>query len=814
MSMLFAPYVAANTDTYNFRVKRAPIAKALFEFAKQSGVSISRPSVSYRDGKTRFLKGVYGIDEALERMLYGTDFTYEVISPRSVRIFRKPRVIVRAINVAHSVEMEEMPVREILVSSLRRVDTVQNLPYSISAVTSVQQEHLRAQSTGDIAHRLSNIYVTNQGSGQNKITIRGLSDGAFAGKAQSVVSTYQDNTRLTFNAPEPGLRLIDIDRIEVLRGPQGTLYGSGALSGLYRVVNKRPNTGEVELQASVSYAWTKNGDAVKDVSTIVNVPIVENKLAFRAAGYATEEGGYIDDVRLNIPNTNRSDTFGGRAALMFEPNENWQITLGSNFQALDADDTNYYNGKRRRLQRDNYMQEPYSDTFSQLYLTVNADLGWADLMTNVAWLRRDIDKVWDGSLVVPKLVNLDVIASPFTEKRDIKTFISETHLSGKSGGRIEWLLGSFYSSRDDTVSSSLVVPGASNHPLLGGADEIYSEDLVDDLKEVAFFGELTYFLNERLSVTAGLRWFDYKDKATSVIDDIGVNLERQVDGNQQKSGVTPKAVLSYHINDDSLFYGQISQGYRVGGTNLLGPNVFDVVAAESESTVPTQVQVNVLGNYNSDKLTNIEVGYKTQVAGGALTMNAAAFYAKWTDIQSLEYDYLGLPKVNNVGHARIIGAEFDFLYRPVQHAELQGNVSYSGSKITDTTFLFGARVGDSLPGVPKFSAGLSGFYEVPISPVLTAMVSADYVYVGGADLLFARFLSPKIDPYHLVNMRVSFLKGSWVLTVFANNLFDSKANSFSFGNPFSFMGDGLLEVSDQFTPLRPRTVGIELGWRF
>mgnify|MGYP003644762470 CR=1 FL=1 len=832
ISFLTLSLAAAEGETFIFKVRRAPIAKALFEFSKQSGVSVSRPRLSYRDGKTRFVGGTYSLEEALQRMLYGTDFTYEMVSAHSVRIMRKPKVRMDVRDVSHSIESDFVPVQEILVSSLRRVDRLQSVPYSISSVSGRQQEHLRARNTGDIAHRVSSVYVSKQGVGKEKITIRGLSDGAFAGRAQSVVSTYLDHTRLTYNAPDPGLKLIDMDRVEVLRGPQGTLYGSGALSGLYRVVNREPSTADIEVLATASYAWTKHGDPTKEISSVVNVPLAEDSLAFRMVAYADEAGGYIDDDRLGINNVNKSDTIGGRAALKYEPSYDWKFIVGGNFQEYDADDTNYYNGKLRRFMRNNYVREPYNDKFRQLYFTVNADLGWANLTTNASWMQRDIHKVWDGSLAVPKLVGLDVVPSPFTEKRDIKTFTSETHLSSKSGDRLEWLIGSFYSNRDDVMSSALIVPGAAEHPLLGGTDEIYSEDLVDDLKEIAFFGELTYYFSEQISMTTGLRWFDYNDKAASTITDIGFGVEQTINGRQKKSGITPKFVLSYHMNDTTLLYGQISQGYRVGGTNLLGPNEFDLVAAEAGEAISARVAPDMLGNYNSDKLINIEVGYKKQAIGGDLTVNAAAFYADWTDIQSLEYDFLGLPNVNNVGSARIFGAELDFLYRPSSRFEIQGNISFNDSEITDSTYLFGANIGDPLPGTPRVSAGLSGRYEFELTNDVSAAISTDYVYVGGSNLLFDRQTSPQMDPYHLSNVRFSLYRGAWQITAFVNNILDSKANSFAFGNPFSlddpFFQSGTLEPtfpvepvvvepvahSEQFTPLRPRTVGLEISWHF
>lgn len=844
-----APVFAAEKSLVAFELSRAPIGKTLVDFAKQADISLGMPRLSYRDGYARSLRGRYTIEEALARVLVGTGYTFRMLPSGSVRVLRKPKAVMSISGSGFSADDggDDMSfIQEIVVSATKRPDTVQNLPHSIGTINGSQQEYLRSVTTNDIIHRLSSVTATSQGTGRNKVIIRGLSDGAFSGRTQSLVSTYLDDARVTYNAPEPSFRLIDIERVEVLRGPQGTLYGSGALGGLYRIVTRKPSLDEVEMRLSTALSVTENGDTSEDVTGMINIPIVDNALAVRTVAYYQKDGGYIDDVRLGIPNVNRTRTWGGRFATAIKPDDNWSVRLGTNYQTHAADDTNYYNGNLGRLQRDNYIREPRDDRLVQVYGTLDADFGWGDFVSSTSWMIRDIDTIFDGSFAVPKLIGLDITPSAFSIQRDIETFTHETHIASRAGGRTEWLAGAFFSRRNEIVESSLTVEGAAQDLPFGSTDVIYFERLIDDLDEVAVFGELTYYLNRKLSVTGGLRWFHYNDKAKSNIDDAGTEPIVLATGQQKKSGFTPKLVLAYHANDDLMLYGQFSRGYRVGGINLVGITPLDEIsllpAVLGQPTGETgdpptgpsgpidipilPIDSGILDNFASDELTNIELGVKSRFFDDRLTFNAAVFYAVWKKIQSTQFTFEGLPDIGNVGDARNMGVEFDMLYRPGNNFELQANVSWNDSKITRTSNnRFGAEKGRPLPGAPDFSAGMALRYDFDLTDRLMASIGADYSYVGGADLLFNRNNSPRMDAYHLGNMRFSLQDDRWQLSMFINNLFNSKANIFAFGNPFSLEALGAIirpetidalgfETSNQFTPPRPRTIGLELSWTY
>jgi len=815
----------------DFSVGQQPLGKALYSFAKQAGISIARPPMPYRDGKSTELEGRYTVDDALQQLLAGTEFGYRRISTRAIRILRRPPApSVQALpEITDEIELPIVP--EILVSATRRGNFVQKLPYAITAISATHANDLATASVKDVAHHAAGLYATSEGLGRNKVIIRGLSDGPFSGRVQSLVSTYLDYTRLTYNAPDPGLLLYDIDRIEILRGPQGTLYGSGALGGLYRVVSREPSLEENEVSVGSAVAFTRSGDPSAELSATTNLAMPTANLGVRLLAYYRNDGGYIDDSRLNLENVNRTSATGGRFSAKLKPSDKWHFLLSSSYQKVEADDSNYYSSELSRLERDNFIREPREDEFFRLGGTLVAEFGWGEIVSATAWINRKVDQQIDASTAVPILAGIEPRPSPFIIDRDIKAITNETHVTSALGNRTEWLLGAFFSHRQETVRSSLTVPGAGDVLFLGGEDQIYRERLEDELDEFALFGELTYYLNRNIFITAGGRWFHYDDTAFSDLKDIGSLVPFRADGKQKKSGFTPKIMLAGHFGEAGLVYAQVAQGYRVGGINLAGLTpVGDIDLVGFPELPDVSIENPVLANFDSDEMTNYEVGIKNAFMGGKLILNAAGFYAKWNKIQSYQYGFDGLPEIANVGDARIVGFEIEAGYWPSQQTELLANISWNTSKLTATNNSFGAQLGDSLPGAPKFSANVSARRDFDLFD-LPASFGVEYSYVGGARLLFDPSTSPKMDAYHLTNVHLSLSAENWQFTLFVNNVFDSDANVFAFGNPFAlnvlqFEADGrpgggpisapaiASNSSGQHTPLRPRSAGLRARWKF
>lgn len=807
----FAPLAEA-ADHAVLDIPGEPLSKALSGFAKQADISIIRPRISFRDGRANEVKGTFSLKSGLSRLLKDTGFDFEILSPTAVRIFRaspKAPPIKEA-----SAEISFLPplVEEIEVTTTRRKDFADKLPYSMSVTSGASLERLFGGSTNDAVFKIAGLAATNQGDSRNKIIVRGLSDGAFSGRTQALVTTYIDYARMLYNAPEPSFKLVDISSIEVLRGPQGTLYGSGSLGGLYRVVTNKPNLAAFEGEMTITGEVTDGGAPSQDYTAMINIPVIEEKFGVRAVAYYEENGGYIDDIRLNLNDVNDSELYGARLATKLKLWQNGSLTLGVNFQHHTAEDTNYYNGALGPLLRDNYTQEPRYDILRQPYLTFEADTSFADIVSTFSYINRDMDNYYDGARAVPKLTDLPLIPAAFEDDRHIKTISNETHFSSKSGSRLEWMAGFLLSHRHENIIASLTAPGSASFAGLGPTDVLFSEDLTDNLDEVALFGETTYFLTERLALTGGLRWFHYKNSAVSLLDDVGVGAVREASGEQKKSGLIPKFTVSFYENEDRLYYLQIAQGYRLGGINLKGPTEITDELDPGEDGEAPHTDLEALTTFDSDKLLNIEIGFKHKFMDGQLRITGAAFYTRWNDIQSDQFDAAGLPTIGNIGNGRVIGGEAEITYQPTPTLQIHANAGWNASEITKVNNQFGSGVGaveeGHLPGAPGFTLNFAGQYEFNLWRDLNAIIDVSYTYVGRAHLLYEVNDAKRSDAYHLGSARLEINKAPWKVTLFAENLFDTSANSFAFGNPFS------LTDIDQVTPLRPRTFGVRLGWRY
>lgn len=801
---LTCPGWAAGQHRYN--VARAPVARALAEFARQSDISVIRPHLSGRDGKANAVRGAFTLAEGLTRLLKGTGFSFRILSPAAVKIMRIPPPSLTAEVSRKPVNFLPPMMEEIKVSATRRTDFADKLPYAISVTSGTTLKRLYGGLDNNAIFGMIGLSATNQGDSRDKLIIRGLSDGPFSGRTQALVSTYLDNARMNYNAPEPGLKLVDISSIEVLRGPQGTLYGSGSMGGIYRLVTNKPQFNQYHGKASSTYKITEDGSASREYSAMLNIPLIKDRMAMRGVAYYEKAGGYIDDIRLHLNNVNSSKLYGGRLSVSLDLRTWLHLAAGFNFQHLKAADTNYYNGALAALKRNNYTQEPRADILKQPYLTLEADLSWADLVSNIFWLDRDLDNYYDGSFAVPKLSALALTPSTFEDDRHIKTISSETHLNSQSGDHFEWLAGLFLSHRSEKEVTNLITRPVS--ALANGynpADLLFTEKLAENLDEIALFGEVTYYVTERLAVTGGLRWFHYANSALSMLNDIGSGAAVRARGEQQKNGLVPKFTLSYFASDTRLYYLQVAEGYRLGGINLKGPT-------EPGPPQEGDEKSGDLTTFNSDRLLSIELGFKDRLFDGKLHFTGAVFFTDWRNIQSDQFDAAGLPIIGNIGNGQVAGAEIEMALRPLPPVQLHVTATWNSSDLTKITPLFGKSVGavrdGSLPGAPPFTLTFSAQYQFDPGYDMKGMFALNYSYIGAARLLFRAGTPRQSDAYHLGSARLEVNRGDWRLTLFADNLFNSTANSFAFGNPFS------LNEIDQVTPLRPRSYGLRLGWSY
>ena len=773
LSALGVPCAAA--ATFAVSIPTEPLHQALIDLALQTQLSVAETGLDFGKSTSRPISGRYTPAEALSNLLSGTGFTFVFVDATTVQIRSVERAQLPAEHLAANPEI-------VVVTATKRAEIAASLPYSFAVLTAQQIADSRAQGITQLTTEVAQLTATNLGAGQDKLFLRGLTDSVVPGLSESVVGVYLDDVRIGDDNPDPDLQLIDVDRVEVLAGPQGTLYGSGSLGGLVRIVTHQPDLDRYETGLSASVAQTKYGDLSDDASAVLNIPLVDETLALRTVAYARWNGGYIDENRLGIPNANGMAISGARAALKWQPNTAWSAVANVAYQRIHAGDAQYLEATSQRFERSNYLLEPHTDRFVEAGLHLAGDVGIADLVSATAVVDRDLYERFDASLAWPTLTGLPLGPSPFDDRRHIFSFTHETRVVSKEDGRWKWLFGAFLSHRDEDFESVLSGPTGAGARITGRKER--REDTAD---EAALFGELTFVPTDQLSITAGIRAFAASRSVTaSAVSLFGDGGEFRGTNHQQNA--TPKLVISYTPQSMWLLYAQISEGYRLGGLNVDGPLATSI---GDDHAV-----------FDSDTLWNYEIGAKGRFFEGVVVATAAAYFDKWRNVQADQVGRDGSFFVLNAGTIDNFGTEADVAVGPVHNLTVRGNFFWNNARLSNTNPLLVQTEG-VIPASPRSKFGVTARYDLPIW-LVDAFVAAEYGYVGRSHLGFDE-RAPTMGGYHIANLRIGADFGTWEALLFVDNLQREDENTFGFGNPF--------DPNLQVTPPRPRTIGLRLTWR-
>ncbi len=794
-------------QSFDFDIPAGPITTALVAFGLQTGITIGSADLNVNQLNSSGLIGRYTLSAGIRQLLADTGLAAEIADQQTIRIYRPAPALTQS-HLQQPTATDQPKIHRvaaltpIMVTATKRNSRVDRLPVSVGVVDGDNIQDLGLDGINDVASRLAGVTVTNLGRGRNKIFVRGLSDGGFADRTQSTVGIYLDENLLTFSDTNPDLRLIDIDRIEVVRGPQGSLYGAGSIGGVFRMVTNKPNLNETSAAVKLYTEFTRDGEQSQGVDTVFNMPLISGKLGFRLATYYERQGGYIDDIALGQKNINDNEIIGGRALLDWKISDAWMAEFGLNFQDIKADDTQYFFASLSPLNRANFLPEPFNDDFLQFSIGFKGQLGFAELNSTTAFIDRDIVLQTDATAAIPELIDITGIISPFNQSSFSQTFSHESRLISNTDNNWEWLAGVFYLQRDERRSSMITVPGVLeilNDPALTN-DIIFNETRDDDVRQMALFGEASYAIGD-FGFTLGLRLFDTLLSVTSVSDGAANNGLAVIEGSNGQTGLTPKFVLSYRLAEDLLTYAQVTQGFRVGGVNVNTPINALLALDPDEAGEP-------FTTFDSDTLWNFEIGAKSHWFDRKLAFNVAAFYINWSDIQTDQLFPTGLSFVANAGNARNLGVEVELQAFPFPGLEVLGNFFWNEPElVTQNTFL-SAQIGDRLPNIADISAGAAVIYDLPDFGSIQPKVSLDYSFVGESVLLFSEDISPEQGNYHELNLRFSVNTEHLSAGVYIENLLNARGNTFAFGNPFN------LGSETQITPLRPRTIGafLELSY--
>jgi iron complex outermembrane receptor protein len=795
---------ARATPRRAFNVAAQPLNPALLELAVQADISIGLGGTRACRQASEGARGVFTVNEALGRILAGTGCTFQMIDASSARIVRPrptPPPAARPAPAPRRAQVQVQDIRpilpEVVVTATRRSALTMRLPDAIDVISGARMALARDSSIGDLADDAAGLTVTNLGPGADKAIIRGLSDGGLTGHTQSTVGIYLDGTRLTYNAPDPDLRLTDVDQVEVLQGPQGALYGSGSIAGVVHIATRQPNLEQYGGMLSVTGALSEGGGPSGVVEGVANLPIVPGRLALRAVAYDERDGGYVDDVALGRKNTNTTDRSGARVAMKLNLNGDWSVDVGAVHQALASADSQYASRRMGAYRRRVLAQEPHSNDFDEVHVTISGQVQPGQFKNTLSLIRHDIDTRYDVSRALP-LFAMTALAPPppavYDEDDAIEAIVDEATLTSVGASPFQWLLGGFVSDARQTLRSRIIFqsPAQPKTP-------IYGEDRSDTIQEYAAYGEASYDLSPRLSVGVGARIGIIDVATNSVVIAPDGGEPARFRGRISDLEWAPKLSVRYQFNPRLMTYLLVSKGDRGGGFNTGGP-VGTVFGGPGAGAEPFR-------RFKGDDLWNFEAGVKLRALSDRLELRATAFYDIWRNIQSDQLLPSGLPYTANIGDGRNFGLEFEAAYA-VDGVEIRFTGLLDEPELTRHTSPFPALLHSGLPGAPRGIVGAAIHYQPATTGAFQPFFDASIDYVGQSRLSFDATTSRRMGDYTRSKLTGGVETGAWRVAAFVDNPLGVTGDTFAYGNPFT------LRHSHQVTPLPPRTAGVQLTRSF
>lgn len=766
-------------------IRKPTVSETLIELGVRMGVTVG--GIEACKGSGVPLVGTFDLRQALDRATAGKGCAYSFIDSQTVRLsaVRPPPSPRPVVPMRASVAPEPVaPLAPLIINAGKRPARLGSLPGGVSVIASPQLQDTGVGETASVARQTAGFITTNLGAARNKILLRGLSDGTFTGRTQSTVGTYLDDVPVNYNAPDPDLRLIDVDRVEVLRGPQGALYGGGSLSGIYRIVTRSPELGTYSASIGSTIASTESGSNSYRAEAVINAPIGHTS-ALRAAAYYDVDGGYLDDVNLRLSNVDKTTRRGGRAAWRVDLGD-WQVKLGSAVQTVSSKDTQYVTLAPGGPRRANQVRETHRNRLAQTALKVSGSGDWGQLESVTGYVTHRYASRYDATVALTEFAETGVELGVYDESARVRMAVQDLIYTAPEIGRLSFMIGGF-------LATSIEEGDADLRARVGNITRsYYDEDRKDRLNEYALYGEATYDLGAGWKVAVGGRSFKTTVHTRSYVTAPFPGNSRDLDRKASFSGFSPKVSVQRDLSGGGLIYALSSEGYRAGGFNSGG------------LTTPSEAR----RTFQPDHLRNYEIGATLNPFRGRMNLRAALFYDDWRDIQTDQYFGSGLSYTANIGDGRNRGLEVEAAWRATQHLTISGNALFNEPKLTRIAPGYGITDSASLPGVPDVSFGSLVTYHRPITAAATLMLTAETGYIGESRLTFDPRYSPSMGGYYTGKLSAQLMTDRWRAALFVSNPWNSSSDTFAYGNPFSF---GQVR---QVTPQRPRTWSLALTANF
>ena len=714
---------------------------------------------------------------------------------------------------------EETYLEEVIVTAERRTQNQQDVPTALQAFTGRGLERRGADGFEDYVLSVPGLSFRDQGAGATRIAIRGVSNVSASDfgvtTPVSTVGLYLNDVPIQGTSQLPDLNLYDLERIEVLKGPQGTLYGEGAMGGAIRMTLARPDPSEFSARGEVIGSFTKSGGFNNGGRAAVNIPLAEETTALRIVGTYRDNDGFVDNVARDEDDANSSSAYSVRALLASSLGDRVDIELLAMLSEVEEDDFPNIDSGLGDLELDSSEPRYHDGEFALYGLTARVDLDFAELTSVTSHTTLDREFL-DRLLIASRFYSAfgPVTGDPFYTDTDMESFAQELRLVSAGDKQFDWILGAFYRDKDQVaVGGATTMPGehlainqtlgAIGFPLIpdsvyiDGAGDIGFRFVTDRYKQYAVYAEGDLEFGDRWNLTLGARWFD---EEVTLEDElvfysflaVASSPYRVVE--ESSSDVLLKGRLSYRAHDDLLLYFTVAEGFRSGGINL--QSVFGVG--------------DLL--FESDSLLSYELGAKTSWHDGRVQLNGSVYFQDWADIQSNGTDIsplTGAPVnfIGNAGDAEVIGIEAQLSARPNDALTLGFTIGYADSELTEA--IADAVVGADLPNVPEFTMSASLEYAFRFGGLGDGFASLNVQYTDNQYTRLQRITDTTgfpVDSYIVGQFRIGFLnEGGWGADLFVDNLWDERAQV---GRGRTATGS--FNSPDRFVVNQPRTIGIVL----
>lgn len=701
----------------------------------------------------------------------------------------------------------------VVVTANRRSERLQDVPMAVSALDGYELERTSAQGFADYAAQVPGLNIVSIGPGQTQLVLRGVTSGANTPNA--TVGTYIDgipygsSTIYTDGSVlTPDIDPADVERIEVLRGPQGTLYGSNTLGGVVNFITTKPDSTAFSGRVSVGGSKVSGGDSGLNVHGMVNLPLLKDELALRVNAYSRKDPGYTDNVATGQKNVDDVKVRGGRAQLLWTPADDFSLRLSALAQNLGGDalantgtDVDPYTLKP--IYGDLRQSHPPGtgrfDVHYRLYsVDVDADFGWSKLISSTSYStlarasNQDVTLAF-GPLLGPTL-GLPNTGFSIDNTVALGKFTQDLRLQSPEDQTLEWRVGVFYTREhtsnlqdirlfDASTGTPIDFPLTLAHIAAGPA--VFTE--------WAGYGDVTWHVTPQLSILLGARYSS--DKTTYSQRGEGL-LAGDTDFTTKGSDNATTFLVnpSYKFNPNLMMYARVASGFRPGGPNIGVPP-----------------GLGAPRTFEPDKLVSYELGLKSTMLENRMTFDVAAFYIDWTKIQLTSFEG-GFSFMGNGGKAKSQGVEASWQYAAVRGLMLSANASWTDAELSADTppGIYGFK-GDRLPWVPEWNANLSMDYDFPMAGDWSGFVGASYRFIGERKTDFQVVPGPRfnVPGYHGVDLRAGVYYLNWTFKAYVKNLGNergiaamSSETTDPTGSPFSA------------NYVTPRTVGVTVGISF